>query len=94
MGRTLEYVICKSCYGSNEIERYNEAVMLSDEKEAKEAKKQAQAAKRRENYYKPENIEKRRLKKEQKAIEMQEVRKKHLESLKNEVSGFFKKINL
>lgn len=85
----IDYELCVPCMDTRESESYEEAcVEYEREKKARE-KKEKRNAIRKANYWKPENVEKRRMAKAKKKWEKAERFKKMLEETFKIVNSMF-----
>lgn len=87
----IEYTKCQDCEDSDEMEREEEWKREYEKNLALKKKKEAQAAARRANYRKPENVTKRRLAKiERKRViaEQQEERMKRAMKIVSDMFRF------
>jgi hypothetical protein len=88
----IDYPLCLGCDGVNEAEQYLEACKEEDYKQEQEAKKKKKADARRKAYWKPEAIEKRRLRKEERKRLKIEAERKQIEELAKIFKSTFGKI--
>ena len=86
----IDYNLCLGCDEVYEAERYYEACKEEDYKQEQEAKKKKRADARRKAYWKPEAVEKRRLRKEEKRRAKLEMTKKYCESVAESMTTMFK----
>jgi hypothetical protein len=62
----IDYPLCQECYGFREDAARYEAQREEEREERKQKERDKKNAKKRANYWKPENVEKRRKRKEEK----------------------------
>ena len=86
----IDYALCSECYDSQETAIYFEAAKEQEIAEKAKAKKKAAADKRRATYWKPENIEKRRLAKLKHKQERAERNRQMLEAAAKAVADMFR----
>ena len=86
----IDYPLCTVCHEGIEARRSLEYWEEKKKQDAIKAKKDAANAKARANYWKPENIEKRRLAKEKRKEERREQARKDLEEAKRIVGEMFR----
>lgn len=82
----IDYPLCTICEDSNENEKYEEACRSEAKAEKVRKKKDKQNALKRAIYWKPENIEKRKLVK-------QEKKRKHAEQFRKTFAETMKIVN-
>lgn len=85
----IDYNLCLGCDGVYEAERYYEACKEEDYKQEQEAKKKKKADARRKAYWKPEAIEKRRLRKEERKRLKAEAHIEQMKSLAKTMKSMF-----
>jgi len=85
----IDYNLCLGCDGVNEAERYDEACKEEDYKQEREAKKKKRADARRKAYWKPEAVEKRRLRKEERKRLKAEAHIEQMKSLAKTMKSMF-----
>ena len=86
----IDYALCAECYDLQETATYFEAAKEHEISEKLKAKKKATADKRRARYWKPENVEKRRLAKLKHKQERAERDRQMLEATAKAVAGMFR----
>ncbi|WP_299078962.1 hypothetical protein [uncultured Paraglaciecola sp.] len=86
----IEETICNVCGDNNECDRAEEAKREYEADEKQKEKREAINLKRRETYWKPENIQKRRLAKIQRNKERFERNRKIIEETFNIVNSMFR----
>jgi len=84
----IDYPLCTDCQCVRDADDYDERSREWERQKAADKKKAEASAKRRVNYYKPENIEKRRLAKLERHRLKQEANRNRLKELANILSGF------
>lgn len=81
---------CKACADGYEARRFTEAMVEHERQEAKRESYKKAAATRRVNYWKPENVEKRRLKKLQLQKEREELHQRQMKELGDVMRDFLR----
>ena len=86
----IDYPLCQDCQDTNEAYYYLERSREWKREDEAKAKKEARNAKARANYWKPENVEKRRLAREKRKREKVKLARKQLKETLKAVSSFFR----
>lgn len=86
----IDYCLCNYCHDSSENSRLLDALEEAEWMEKQNAQKVELAVKRRANYWKPENIEKRRLKKIQLKKDREEADRKRIEEVASVMKDFMR----
>lgn len=86
----IDYCLCNYCHEEAEARRFLGYLEESERQEARKSKKAEANAKRRANYWKPENIEKRRLAKIKRQKEKEEDDRKRAAELVKVMRDFMR----
>jgi len=86
----IDYPLCTDCDDTCQAHRYLECCLEEDVKEAKQKKRDEINAKRRANYWKPENVTKRRVAKQERQLEAQAQKIKSLQDVGKIFGSLFK----
>ena len=86
----IDYPLCLGCDDDNNEDRHREAHAEWERQERIKAKKAKIAAVRKKAYWKPEAVEKRRLRKIKRQKERKELREKQMAETVKAVSSMFK----
>jgi hypothetical protein len=86
----IDYPLCKECNDNHECAKAEHYQRIEEEKETEKLERERKSKLRRTNYYKPENIEKRRLDKiERKRLAKDQMIKRWQDAV-NIANSFFK----
>lgn len=86
----IDYTLCMECNDSNEASEYLDRAKEWKREAEAEAKKEKREKARRAAYWKPENVDKRKVKKEALALARKQARDKMLEEAVSTVSQMFR----
>lgn len=82
----IDYPLCFGCEGENDAERWADATRKAEKEKLESEKKKQRAEARRKAYWKPEAVEKRRLKKKKNA----ELKRKQMQEAMRTIAEAFK----
>ena len=89
-GNQIDYALCTECWDSREVVFWRDRDEERKQEEAERIKKEKRKKARFENYWKPENIEKRRKAKEEKIRLKIELKKKQMKETVNRINSMFR----